>query len=161
MKLPTQIVTDFYTAFQNKDAEKMAALYHDEVVFNDPAFHNLKGEEARDMWRMLISRGKDMEMNFSGIKEVGEWDNGVEVIAHWEAIYTFTKTGRKVHNIINARFQVVEGKILRHTDDFNLWHWAGMALGFSGKILGWTPFVQNKIRKNARLALDLYRKNKS
>ena len=47
-----QIITDFYTAFMNKDAEKMVSYYDDDIVFNDPVFKNLKGEEAKDMWHV-------------------------------------------------------------------------------------------------------------
>jgi ketosteroid isomerase-like protein len=158
MSLAIQTVERFYTAFQNKDAEGMTAQYHDEVVFNDPVFHNLQGEEARNMWRMLVSRGKDLKVSYANVREVAETPKGVEVVAEWQAIYTFSKTGRKVHNRIEAHFLVVEGKIVQHTDAFDLWKWAGMALGWSGKLLGWTSFVQNKIRQTAKQALEGYQK---
>ena len=150
-----QLITDFYTAFQNRDAEKMAACYADNVVFNDPVFKNLKGEEARDMWRMLLSNAKDLSITFSDVdasQAVGE--------AKWEAIYSFSKTGNTVHNKIKAVFEFENGKIVRHTDDFDLWKWAGMALGMSGKLLGWTPMVQGKIRDTASKSLKKYRDNK-
>ena len=150
-----QLITDFYTAFQNRDAEKMAACYADNVVFNDPVFKNLKGEEARDMWRMLLSNAKDLSITFS---DVDASQAGGE--AKWEAIYSFSKTGNTVHNKIKAVFEFENGKIVRHTDDFDLWKWAGMALGMSGKLLGWTPMVQGKIRDTASKSLKKYRDNK-
>ena len=59
-----------------------------------------------------------------------------------------------VHNVIDARFEFEEGKIRRHTDRFDLWRWAGMALGVPGKLLGWTPLLQNTIRRKAAAGLD-------
>ena len=55
------------------------------------------------------------------------------------------KTGRKVLNRIDAEFVFRAGKIARHTDSFDLWAWAGMALGLKGRLLGWLPPVQGAI----------------
>lgn len=150
-----QLITDFYTAFMNKDAEKMASCYADDIVFNDPVFKNLKGEEARDMWRMLLGSATDLKVSFSNVEA-----NGIKGSANWEAIYPFSKTGNTVHNKIKAVFEFENGKIIRHTDDFDLWKWSGMALGISGKLLGWSSFMQGKIKDTAQKALDKYRTNK-
>ncbi|WP_375558696.1 nuclear transport factor 2 family protein [Bernardetia sp. OM2101] len=150
-----QLITDFYTAFMNKDAEKMANCYADDIVFNDPVFKNLKGEEARDMWRMLLGSATNLKVSFSNVET-----NGIKGSANWEAIYPFSKTGNTVHNKIKAVFEFENGKIIRHTDDFDLWKWSGMALGISGKLLGWSSFMQSKIKDTAQKALDKYRANK-
>ena len=52
-----ELITQFYTSFQNKDADGMAACYADHVEFEDPAFGQLSGMEVMAMWRMLIARG--------------------------------------------------------------------------------------------------------
>lgn len=150
-----QIITDFYTAFMNKDAEKMVSYYDDDIVFNDPVFKNLKGEEAKDMWRMLLGSATDLKVSFSNVEA-----NGIKGSANWEAIYLFSKTGNTVHNKIKAVFEFENGKIIRHTDDFDLWKWSGMALGVSGKLLGWSSFMQGKIKNTAQKALDKYRASK-
>ena len=50
-----QIIQQFYQAFKNLDPEAMAACYHDEIVFEDPAFGVLKGEKMKNMWRDVVS----------------------------------------------------------------------------------------------------------
>ena len=50
--------------------------------------------------------------------------------AHWEAWYSFSKTGRKVHNIVEAEFEFKDSKIIKHTDTFNLHKWASQAMGW-------------------------------
>jgi hypothetical protein len=70
--------------------------------------------------------------------------------AHWEPRYTFSVTGRKVHNLIDAQFTFRDGLIVTHTDSFNLWRWSRMALGPKAVVLGWTPFVQKAIKSEAR-----------
>jgi ketosteroid isomerase-like protein len=147
-------ITRFYTCFSKRDAEGMTAEYHRDVRFSDPVFQDLRGDRARAMWRMLTGRAKDMVLEFRDVEVDGA--DPTRGRAHWEARYTFSATGRKVHNVIDARFTFRDGKIADHVDTFDLWRWAGMALGPSGKLLGWAPFVQNGIRRRAVEGLDAF-----
>jgi hypothetical protein len=72
--------------------------------------------------------------------------------ANWTAAYVFRKTGRKVVNRISAQFEFKDGKIIRHTDHFNLWRWTSQALGLPGYLLGWTGYMQKRcIRQTSAL----------
>lgn len=146
------LVARFYEAFRKLDAEAMARCYADDVVFSDPAFGELRGEEARDMWRMLTQRAKDFSLTFSDVVA-----NDRDGRARWVATYVFSQTGRVVVNRIDARFEFRDGLIAVHRDSFDLWRWARQALGFKGALLGWTPFVQRAIRARALKGLDAYR----
>jgi ketosteroid isomerase-like protein len=153
MKEHEAVITKFYQCFQKKDAAGMADCYHPEATFSDPVFTDLKGKEVPAMWEMLVTRGKDLQVHFSDVNADGE--NGR---ATWIADYSFSKTGRKVHNEIEASFVFKDGKIFEHEDSFDLWAWTRMALGPVGIILGWTPMVQGKIRRESRAMLDSYMK---
>jgi ketosteroid isomerase-like protein len=146
-----QLLNTFYTAFNNHDAAGMIACYAPDIVFTDPVFMELHGNEAKAMWQMLAGRSKDLTLVFNNVHA-----NDKTGTAHWEATYTFSSTGRKVLNIIDAFFEFKDGKISRHTDSFDLWKWASQALGPRGQFLGWAPPVQNAIRKTARKGLDAY-----
>ena len=150
--MPSTIET-FYTAFKNQDAEAMVACYHKDIRFEDPAFGVLNGDRASNMWRMLISsqKGKDFNVSFSNIT----CDNNSGT-AHWEAIYTFSQTGRKVHNTIDAQFELKDDKIIKHTDSFNLHTWAKQAMGFKGMLLGGTGFFKKKLQAQTNKLLDKY-----
>jgi ketosteroid isomerase-like protein len=146
------LVVRFYEAFQKLDAVTMARCCADDIVFSDPAFGTLRGEAARDMWRMLTQRAQGFSLTFSDVAaddHVGR--------ARWTASYVFTKTGRTVVNRIDARFVFRNGLIAEHRDSFDLWRWARQALGVKGVVLGWTPFVQRAIRAQARKSLNAYR----
>ena len=141
------IIEKFYSGFKNLDAESMISCYHDDIEFQDPAFGKLKGEHAKNMWRMLCENAKDLKVEFSNIK--ADDKNGS---AHWEAHYKFSQTGNNVHNIIDATFEFKDGLIIKHTDNFNLHNWAKQALGFKGLILGRTSFFKKKLnQQTARL----------
>lgn len=148
-----QVITNFYEAFAQLDAQGMVKNYHPDIVFEDPAFGILKGKKAAKMWEMLCEsqKGKDFVVQFSAVK----CDNN-KGSAHWEAIYTFSKTGRKVHNIIDAEFEFKDGKIIKHTDNFNLYKWAKQAFGISGFFIGWTPFFRKKLNAQTNLLLTKF-----
>lgn len=145
-----QLIRTFYTAFQQRDHAAMNACYHPEVHFSDPAFGELHGQRAMAMWHMLCERGKDLQVTF---RDVMATQNSGQ--AHWEATYTFS-TGRKVHNVIEARFEFADGRIIRHVDQFDLYRWMRMALGLPGTLVGWTPMMQKKVRETAVAGLEKF-----
>jgi hypothetical protein len=152
MNAHATLIDRFYSAFGHRDAEAMVACYEPNVVFSDPVFGELVGERACQMWRMLCARGKDLRISHHDV--IVEGNTGS---ARWEATYTFSATGRPVHNLVQARFGFSSGgKIIRHVDSFNLHRWARQALGLKGLLLGWAPPVQHKIRKQARAGLDAF-----
>ncbi len=146
----TQLINDFYSAFQKKDYAGMNACYHPQATFKDEAF-DLKGKEVQAMWHMLCKRGKDLEIIFSGVEADDETGK-----AYWEAVYTFSQTKRKVHNKIHASFRFKDGKIIKHVDQFNFWKWSSMALGPVGTVLGWSGFLKKKVRDQAGKSLKAF-----
>lgn len=147
-----RIADQFYTAFAKGDAVAMTSLYADTIDFEDPVFGKLKGENAKMMWHMLIERSKGNLKISHKVLEATE--NKVKV--HWTAVYPFSKTGRIVTNQITASMVIENGKIIQHTDYFNLWMWTRQALGWKGFLFGWTPALQSKIRKQSKALLDSY-----
>jgi hypothetical protein len=146
-----RLIRQFYEAFQNKDYKTMQNAYHSEAIFNDPVFQNLSAQEVKAMWQMLTTSGTDLRIECS---DVSADDRSGKCL--WQAWYTFTTTGRKVHNVIHAKFEFRNGKVYRHDDQFNFWRWSKMALGTPGLLLGWTPLIRNKVRKMARKRLEKF-----
>lgn len=144
-----QLLTTFYSAFQRRDGDAMATCYHPEAEFSDEVFIGLRHVGTTSMWRMLCERGKDLAVEFSDIQADEHTGR-----AHWEARYTFSTTGRKVLNIIDAEFEFRDGKILRHRDRFDFYRWSRQALGPTGLLLGWTPFLRRKVQAMARGNLE-------
>ncbi len=146
-----QLIERFYTAFQKRDGEAMGACYASDVKFSDEVFPDLVGDRARGMWKMLCGRAADLRVEFRDVQA-----NDSEGSAHWDAYYTFTATGRKVVNRIDAKFKFKDGLISEHRDAFDFYAWARQALGPTGLLLGWTPMVKNKVRRTAAKGLDQF-----
>jgi ketosteroid isomerase-like protein len=146
-----ELIHRFYAAFARRDAAGMGACYAPDVHFRDPAFGDLQGDRARGMWRMLCERGTDLKIEHSQVKA-----DDTTGSAHWEAWYTFSGTGKKVHNVIDARFRFADGKIVDHVDTFSFPRWSRQALGVTGLLLGWTPLLQRKVQTMALRGLDKF-----
>jgi len=149
-----ELVTKFYTAFSALDSTTMISCYHDDIEFTDPAFGTLKGDRAKAMWVMLCKNAQDLKIEFSNINATEKTGS-----AHWDASYIFRQTGRPVLNKIDAVFEFRDGKIIKHTDSFNLHNWAKQAVGFQGLLLGGTSFFRKKLQQQTSQLLDKFMKD--
>jgi hypothetical protein len=145
-----QLINTFYTAFAAKNFAAMQACYGAAPTFEDSVF-DLKGAEVGAMWHMLCESGSDLTLTH---RDVQADDSSGR--AHWEARYTFGATGRPVLNIIDAEFQFQAGRIATHRDRFSFWRWSSQAIGPLGLLLGWTPYLRQKVRATARARLDKF-----
>jgi len=66
-----------------------------------------------------------------------------------------------VHNVIDAVFEFKDGKIIKHTDSFDLWTWESQALGLSGAVFGWLPPMKHAVRAKASKRLQNYMTNQA
>jgi hypothetical protein len=148
-------IVKFYSAFANADSSKMSECYHPDISFRDPIFGLLKGNNVSQMWKMLIESSK------GGLKIAASDIKADEYVgsAQWTASYTFSKTNRKVINVVQARFHFQDGLIIKHTDDFDVWKWSKQSFGIIGFLFGWTGYMQKKIHEKAVLSLKKYNEN--
>jgi len=147
-----QTIERFYAAFAQLDSATMAACYASDAHFDDEAFSLRGREQIGGMWTMLCdavkAKGRDVwKLEASAITDRS---------AHWEPTYNFSATGRTVHNIIHAHFRFADGLIVEHVDDFDFWRWSRQALGPAGRLLGWTPLLRNRVRREAARTLDRF-----
>lgn len=146
------LIETLYEALDRGDGEAMAACYAPNARFRDPAFGELSGEEAGDMWRMLTERAEDLSVELA--EHEADESSGS---ARWIARYTFTDTGRSVVNDVRARFGFADGRIVEHVDEFSFFAWSRQALGPLGLALGWTPVLPALVRRRTRGRLDAFR----
>ena len=143
-----RLVERFYAAFDARDGETMAACYAPGAHFSDPVFPDLNGDEPGAMWRMLTSQATELRVEL--LEHAGD-------SARWRAHYVFSQTGRPVVNDVRATFRFADGLIADHRDDFSFHRWSCQALGMPGLLLGWTPLLRSKVRRNAVTSLASFR----
>jgi ketosteroid isomerase-like protein len=152
-----QVIERFYSAFQKLDYKTMQDCYSDDIIFSDPVFLVLNGDEVKSMWEMLCKNAKEFSLTFSDIELLDE----EYATCKWVATYTFSKTGNRVVNNIKAFMKLKDGKIIEHSDAFRLSTWIGQALGWKGKLFGWTGFMKRAVQKNARANLVKFMEKKN
>lgn len=146
------VIERFYAALARRDAEAMLACYTPDVTFSDPVFADLDAAGVAAMWRMLCERGRDLAVVASQIEA-----DATTGRAHWDATYTYSGTGRRIVNRVDAAFEFRDGYICRHQDRFDLYRWLRQALGWKGVVLGFLPAVQDRVRAQAAGALAQWR----
>lgn len=129
----------------------MQQCYHPQARFSDPVFLKLKDQEAGWMWEMLLKSSQDLKVTYDNVQA-----NDRRGSCDWEAFYTFTSTGRPVHNRIQANFVFKDELIFRHDDTFSFYDWASQALGWTGRLLGWSRFVEQKVQSKAKRGLQKF-----
>ena len=150
--MSSDAIAGLYEAFRHRDGDAMAACYTDDAEFSDPVFTDLRGPQVGAMWRMLTSSGRDLHVTL-----IEHRVDGAAASAHWLADYTFSRTGRRVHNDVHASFRLGrDGRIAAHHDSFNFYAWAKQALGPLGALLGWAPPFQAQLRASAAATLATY-----
>ncbi len=145
-------IRDFYAAFARRDAQAMALFYGPDAVFGDPVFPYLRGNDIVAMWSMLASGARDLQVELLDAQATETSGS-----ASWTATYTFSGTGRRVVNVVEARFRFVRGRVVEHADSFDFWRWSRMALGAPGLLFGWTPIIKAKVRKMAARRLQAWK----
>lgn len=150
-----ELIHKFYSAFQKLDWQTMTDCYAPDAEFSDPVFRDLKGWQIGAMWRMLAERAQNFTLEYRDIKADDRSGS-----AYWEPAYDFSKTGRRIVNKIRASFEFRDGKIVKHTDQFDFYRWVRLALGFKGALLGWLPSIQNQVRKEALTGYEMFVKRK-
>ena len=135
------VIVRLYDALNRHDGEAMAACYHPDARFSDPAFGELRGADVGRMWRMLCGRATELKVELVSHEATDSIGS-----SHWIARYPF-ETGRQVVNDVHGEFRFADGLIIEHDDSFDLRRWAAQALGPVGKVLGFTPLLRPMIRR--------------
>lgn len=145
-------IHQLYTSIADGTISEIEDCYAPNVKFHDPIFGTLKGPEVPKMWKMLIKKSKgNLVIKYTIIKSGSHKGS-----AQWTATYTFGKNKRLIENKIQSEFHFKDGLIIKQNDNFDIWTWAKQAFGFSGFLLGWTGYMQNKIHQKAKSSLKDY-----
>jgi ketosteroid isomerase-like protein len=151
------VIIDLYAAFAALDAARMGHCYAPDATFEDPVFALRDRTEIEAMWSMLCEAVRAKGREVWQLRLLDHGVDGSKAHATWEARYRFSATGRMVHNRIDARFELRNGLIWRHRDEFSFHRWARQAMGPVGWLLGGTPWLRRKVRSQAASNLARYR----
>jgi len=124
-----------FTSLNQHDHEAMAACYHLEATFTDIAFDLRGRKQVHAMWHMICQpedRLSDIKASFN-IVHADDHAGKVSLVDD----YTFSSTGRRVHNAIDSSFRFENGLVIEQRDVCDAGAWAAMALGgLSGFLAG-------------------------
>lgn len=84
-----KVVTEFLTAVQNGDTQKLAALIHPDVEWNQPGHNRVSGikKSSAEVFQMVgkMYELSDHTLMLTTIKSIGVNGNSVACLIHWNA----------------------------------------------------------------------------
>lgn len=131
-----ELLGRLFNGLDHHDHAAMARCYRSDATFSDIAFDLHGGQQIHAMWNMICET--DIRATFHVVH--ADDDAGRVQLCD---DYTFSSTGRKVHNLIDSHFRFADGLIVKHHDSCDPHLWAKMALGgLSGFLAGRFRFLR-------------------
>jgi limonene-1,2-epoxide hydrolase len=113
----SSFMRDFYAAYAEKNADKMAHFYTVDATFVDPSFElNLKGpDQIRDLLKKALAKYETLEFQITHTISAGD-----------ELVVEGTMIGKLPKNVVRVPFVSIfkfkEGKISSQRDMFDVLH---------------------------------------
>jgi len=118
----SQLLDRLFKGLDRHDHCAMASCYRPDAMFRDIAFDLRGSQQIHAMWHMICET--DIRATFH-VVHADDFAGRVQLCDD----YTFSSTGRKVHNVIESHFRFSDRLIVDHRDSCDARVWAKMALG--------------------------------
>lgn len=152
----TDTVHSFFTAFGRLDFKMMNAYYSDDVLFSDPLFGMLSGDQVKNKWEFVCTNVEDFHLQ---IKNIEEQDQEY-VTCSWHTTY-FSLVSRSLVSLeVKSYMRLAEGKIIEHSDAFRPQRWIRQTYGIRGWLFGWIGFFRTGIQRKLLQQLDAFSRSK-
>ena len=146
MELPLQIMESYFTAFAERDFNKMKLLYHQDISYFDPLCGYLNGDQVISMLEEIYGCLNDFRLEQTGIRDKGDGYFIIDFIV----FYTSLKSGNKIALKIKAYLKMDNQKITEQSHGYSLHDLFKQEFGFVGWLLGWNRLYQNRIKIQTR-----------
>lgn len=151
-----QVVEKFYEAFSRRNAAIMNSCYAEDIVYSNPVYGLLQGQEVHCMWELFCKEVHHFSLTFGTITEIDE----EYITCNWTAKYNDIVTGRQIIKKAKAFMRINKGIIVEHSDAFNINTWMTQHFGWKGYLFGWTYYMKRSVFKKARKRLKTYMNNR-
>lgn len=144
------IVEIFFKAFSEADYRQMSDCYADDIIYSDPVFGLMQGDDVRKMWQMICKGARNLSVQYSGIEELDE----MYVTCLYKVSYYFELTQKHICYSAKAFMKIEEGKITEHSDGYRLSSFISNAYGIKGKLLSWSGYMKKSVQNRYRTLLQ-------
>ncbi len=138
------LVKQFYDALNRGDYKFVNRLYHSDARYKDEIF-DFQGAEIHALW--YSATRPEMKL-FAKLESIHEEND--KVVTEWIMTYTLDVINRRISLREKGTFVFQGEKIIKHTDEYDFWSWCTQAFGIIGRALGWSVWLQNRVKKQAR-----------
>ncbi|SDD35446.1 Ketosteroid isomerase-related protein [Niabella drilacis] len=147
-----EIIESFFTAFGNRNHQAMNALYSDDIVYSDPLFGMLEGQQVMDKWEMICRDIRDFRLTVIKSEEIDH----EYATCQWKATWYSSRSKKQIVFDAKSFMRFGGGKIIEHSDGFSLTKWIAQAYGLRGQFFGWLNFMKRKVQREYRGRLERF-----
>lgn len=151
-----EIIDLFFTAFGNLNDRDLNALYSDTIIYSDPLFGLLQGQQVKDKWEMVCKNMTEFRLTVIKKEEIDH----EYATCEWKAEYISVDSGGPIVFSSKSFMRFAEGKIIEHSEGFSLTKWVAQVYGIKGRFFGWLNFMKRKAQAECQERLEQYSKSK-
>ncbi|ANH80850.1 cyclase [Niabella ginsenosidivorans] len=151
-----EIIDRFFTAFGNLNDRDLNALYSDDVIYSDPLFGLLQGQQVKEKWELVCKSVKELQLTVIKKEEIDH----EYATCQWKAEYVSASTGKPVIFYSKSFMRFADGRITEHSEGFRLTQWIAQVYGIKGRLFGWLNFMKRKVQAEYQERLNKYSKSK-
>ncbi|WP_018629278.1 nuclear transport factor 2 family protein [Niabella aurantiaca] len=147
-----EIIELFFSAFGSLDHRGMNALYSKEIIYSDPLFGMLEGEQVADKWEMVCMGIREFELTVIKTEEIDH----EYATCKWKATWRSSRSNRRIRFEAKSFMRFADQQIIEHSDGFSLTKWIAQAYGIKGEFFGWTNFMKRRVQKEYQRRLEAF-----
>ena len=139
------------SAVIQKDFPTLSNLYADAAILESTLWGNLKEEHLL----YYLEHWMDFTINILLIEEsLQELDENRWAI-HWQWHLRDPLTNKEVSILVKSVFIIINGQAIYQKDTYSIWEWLTQTHGLNGRLWGWWPWWQTRVKKEAKGILSI------
>lgn len=145
-----EIIGLFFSAFKDLNYRDMNALYREDIIYSDPLFGMLEGEQVRIKWEMVCRDVSGFELTVIQTEEIDH----EYATCKWKATWRSSRSKRRIRFEARSFMRFADQQIIEHSDGFSLTKWIAQAYGVKGEFFGWTNYMKRRVQKEYQRRLE-------
>lgn len=146
-----QVLLDYSNSFEKRNIKAMTACYTSDVIYFDPLFGYLDGEQVTAMWQLRLS---DLDQFAIALEKIADEGDGYYKMKY--SISYRKKDNRPVSMNVQVFFKLDQNRIVEQSEAFSVHALLKQERGMIGHLMGWNRMMQQARKNKARKELLKY-----
>ena len=140
-----------YSAVVQKDFPKLSSFYADSANLDSTLWGSLDGEHLLYYLEHWMDVTIDILLIEESLQELEEnqWS------LNWQWHLTDPLTNKEMNILVKSVFTIINGQATYQKDTYSIWEWLTQTHGLNGRLWGWWPWWQAKVKQKAKSMISV------